>query len=120
MFLQLRKSVALALPLIIVWIAIACAVLCSAHKEERQDKPEISSLSDSMDSCGHDDCCAIQNVAPSLLPERRIVTKPAKDQQQASALPTLPMISITLCSDYGPSPSSSADPPFERLRVLRI
>jgi hypothetical protein len=110
-----KRIVAALLPCCFLWAFVACVSLCTDHAEETGSD---TILCLGMDETPASDSCPIVEAPkvtlrerPPLLSADAVAVMPARFNQASVKLGARPLESDA---------RSSTDPPFERLRVLRI
>jgi len=116
----LRRLLAVVLPVCLFWISVACMTLCTEDSDEQQAHC-ATLLPDTVSSTQDRDCCPITTGLPSVLPEHRVSATPSNNHQQATLILSVHLANSTLLKrEHTATPVSNSDPPFERLRTLRI
>ncbi len=116
----LTRSLATLLPACLVWVFAACVSICSAHPAEA---PEAiaAAYCDAADAAPEPDCCPITEASQGVLPERPSPSgQAAGDLHTPAAMVTEPGRSRAARSAPAPASFASLDPPFGRLRTLRV
>jgi hypothetical protein len=114
----ITRSIALLLPVCLIWLFIACVTLCSMHVDGYKLTHAGSLSSTASTASGEIDCCPFTESLRSVLPERSVLEVPAAEHT--------PVALVVGASDYEMSfhhfltASGSSDPPLKRLRTLRI
>lgn len=107
-------------PALLLWAFVGCAAVCAAHAEEARGEDASATAAELRDSHCPDACPVTE--ATAFVPAQRF----APDQQAATSQPA-----TTPAAQESPRAASFAghfsevlrpppDPPFERLRSLRI
>jgi hypothetical protein len=117
----LTRSLALLIPICMVWVFAACVSLCAGHESLDAGCVEAHSVNtpapaETQDCCpdGEASCGVQSHRATSVSHTTAAEPAPA----EAAALP--PADGTLARPARGASPGRAADPPFERLRTLRI
>jgi hypothetical protein len=108
------------LPVCLVWAFAACVSLCSAHPAEAGETAAAISR-DVADYAPESDCCPITEASQGALPERTSQS-PQAGTELHTPTPKVTGSGATGAARRAPASASftSPDPPFERLRTLRI
>jgi hypothetical protein len=112
-----KRTVAALLPFCFLWAFVACLSLCMEHAEEAGDESRSALCLGREDAPASDSCPIVQ--APKATLRNRLSLLPADAVALASTGFTRAPINVG-ASLLDSDDHSSADPPFERLRVLRI
>lgn len=102
------------------WIPVACMTRCTADSvEEQMDSTTL--MPDGINPSQDRDCCPLTTVLPSVLPEHRVTVVPPNNHQQATLVVAVQLATPSfLRREHTATPDSKSDPPFKRLRSLRI
>ncbi len=114
------RSLAIWLPICLMWMFVACVSLCLLHVEAEDETPSVLTPVTAVNS-PDSDCCPFIESTSGILLERQSSIRPVSGDVQASFV-------------HAPSPKSYAtrsqahlaiqpptsDPPLERLGVRRI
>jgi hypothetical protein len=113
--ISLKRSLALALPLCLLWAMVSCVFVCASHIEDSLHQDDVS-LSVHQLISSPEDCCPIAG-STRVRPERLWLDTDA-DQTR------LQMIALEDDCISSPRPagafSPAYSPPFARLCTLRI
>lgn len=117
---SLTRSLALLTPLCMVWVFAACVSLCSEHGAFDAGSAESHSVS-APESAEKQDCCPAGEASCGVPADRAtFVSQPGVAEPPSEAV-AVPMADFALAhSARGEPPDWAADPPFKRLRTLRI
>jgi hypothetical protein len=115
------RLMAAFLPVSFLWLFAACVTLCAPHSSEGEFA-SVGALSQAEVEASHEsDCCPIMEATITALPERHLLAKLTDDAAQGlSTFTARPVSGNISCVLSPPLAFSSSDPPFERLRTLRI
>lgn len=116
----LTRSLSLLTPLCMIWVFAACVSLCAGHEALDVGVAEAHSAGAS-GFAESQDCCP-DGEASCGVPTHRATfvshTTAAEPAPEASALPASDGVLARPARNM--PPDRTADPPFERLRTLRI
>lgn len=112
-----KRIVAALLPCCFLWAFVACVSLCTEHaKETENDRLTVLCLG--MDEAPASDSCPIVEAPKTTLRERLpLLTDDALALTPSGFAHASVNVGVRLLESDA---LSSTDPPFERLRVLRI
>jgi hypothetical protein len=115
------RLMAAFLPVSFLWFFAACVTLC-APQSSGDEIASVGALSKAEVEASHEsDCCPITEATITALPKRHVLAKLTDDMAQGvSTFSRRPVFSNVSCVLYPPLAFSSSDPPFERLRTLRL
>ena len=113
-----RKSIAVLLPLCFWCVFIGCVSLCTEHSIQRNTCESFSFDDDTV--CNETDCCPITPLLSSVLPDRRLASLTVGNRQVIVLLAVELAKQVPFSQGRNVKPNSTAGPPFERLRTLRI
>lgn len=122
---QVTRSLVLLLPLSFVWLFVACVALCGtacAGDEHDEGTVETFLLRVAHDS-SESDCCPIMTTPEGALPERLFSSHYLDDGLSRAPVPTSSVrfaFQLSSLSARQLIRPSSPNPPFNRLRTLRI
>jgi hypothetical protein len=110
-----KRIVAGLLPFCFLWAFVACVSLCAEQAEETgNDRPSVL-CSGTQDAPASDSCPVVEAPKATLRDQLPLLTidavTPAAYTQAAVS------VGVSLLDSHA---NSSTDPPFERLRILRI
>jgi hypothetical protein len=114
-----QRVIAALMPLCLVWVFIACISICASHTEAADEGSAVLSIR--MNAALLSECCPIIDANKATLTKRSsldLLASPDIQNSPHASLPSLNQSSITHLR-YSPF-NSTCDPPFERLRILRI
>lgn len=116
----LTRSLALLTPLCMIWMFAACVSLCAEHVALDAGGDEARSVG-TPGYPGTQGCCPVGEASCGLPAHRATFVS-----HVSAAVPT-PEAAAVPAADFAPAhpargvpPDGAADPPFERLRTLRI
>lgn len=114
---QLKRLLAAWLPLCLVWAFVSCVGLCSTHDA---GEARAATASNRAEDAHESECCPLAEASRGVMPERvSPASGPDGGAAPASAVSAPPASSVLFPPTIFLN-SSSPDPPFERLRTLRI
>lgn len=113
----LKRTVAALLPICFLWAFVACVSLCTEHAEEAgNDRPSVLCLGIN-DTPASDSCPIVEAPKATLRDRLLLLAADAVAVTPAAFTQAAVNVGMSLPGSYD---HSSTDPPFERLRVLRI
>jgi hypothetical protein len=114
------RFLAVLLPSCFVWTAVACVTLCLKYSREaqQQERPPaaIYRIADTDDG----DCCPISRSPITALPGRSSLIQPSCSDGAPAMRPVDLAEHVRAEYETDRSPPCYSDPPFERLRNIRI
>jgi hypothetical protein len=110
-----KRLLAGLMPLCLLWLFVACVSLCAAHEDAEH---EHAMLSAEIESDPASESCPVLEAPKGMLAERTNAFP--RDEVQASSALFAEPLSRTEARVRDSVFHSSTDPPFERLRTLRI
>lgn len=112
-----KRTVAALLPFCFLWAFVACVSLCTEQSEETgNDRPSVLCLG-TEDAPASDSCPVVEAPKAALRDRLPLLTGDAVAVTPAGFTQASVNVGVSLLDSYD---HSSTDPPFERLRVLRI
>ena len=119
LIMSFRRAIAMLLPACFLWVFASCVEMCSTHSAEACNS-NAALFVNSVSASPEDGCCPVTEAPASVLPERVSFIPAASRDFQVLLVWAVPA-NRRLCFDPDSSILlSSPDPPFERLRTLRI
>jgi hypothetical protein len=116
----LMRTLALLTPVCMVWVFAACVSLCSEHEAVEAGRAEAHSVS-APQFAEMQDCCPAGEASCGVPADRATFVPHLSAAAPASDATAVPAADFKLTHpDRGVPPDWPADPPFERLRTLRI
>jgi hypothetical protein len=118
--LALTRSLALLTPLCMIWVFAACVSLCAGHDELVAGGAEAHST-DASGFADTQDCCPAGEASCGVQAHRATSVSHTTAAGHAPEAAALPAAECNLARPAGGvHHGRSPDPPFERLRTLRI
>jgi hypothetical protein len=113
------RFLAVLLPACFVWTAVACVTLCLKHSREAQ-QGRVSAAIDRIAGVDDGDCCPISRSPTTALPRRASLIQPSCSDAVLTTRPAVIVDHRRAEYEADRSGPSYSDPPFERLRNIRI
>ena len=116
----LTRSLALLMPLCMIWVFAACVSLCAEHEAADAGCADTHSVG-TPGIAETQDCCPVGEASCGVPADRAMsVSQPSVAEPPSEAV-AMPMADFALARPArGEPPDWAFDPPFERLRTLRI
>jgi len=116
----LTRTLALLTPVCMIWVFAACVSLCAEHEAADVGCADTHSVG-TPGIAETQDCCPAGEASCGVPADRATFVSHTSAAAPASEAAALPVADVTLaCPARGGPPDWAADPPFKRLRTLRI
>lgn len=116
----LRRLMALLIPVCMIWVFAACVSQCAGHEVLDAEGVEAHAVS-TQGFVEAEDCCPDGEASCGVTAHRAMFVSHMNVAEPAPEVAVLPAADGAFaCQAYSMPPDRTADPPFERLRTLRI
>ena len=117
----LTRLLAALTPALLLWAFVGCAAACAEHAEDARGEDVSATLSELRDSHCPDPCPVTE--ATAFVPAQRFLPdqqQPPGDQSASAPSASEPPHAASFAGRFSEVLRPPPDPPFERLRTLRI
>ncbi len=116
----LTRSLALLTPLCLIWVFAACVSLCAEHEGVDSESAEAHSVS-APGLAEMQDCCPADEASCAVPADRATFVSHLSVAEPSLEAVAVAAADVALAHPAGGVPPDwAADPPFKRLRALRI
>jgi hypothetical protein len=116
----LTRSLALLTPFCLIWVFAACVSLCAEHEGGDSERAEAHSAG-TPGLAEMQDCCPAGEASCAVPADRATFVSHPSVAEPSSEAVAVPTADVSLAHPArGVPPDWATDPPFERLRTLRI